>query len=76
MNAKPHIGTDRLLGVVAGIDSRIRELGGEIRYNTKLTGISVSGGKAAAAVTDSGEIKCGQLTLLPDTARVIPMHIL
>ena len=63
MNAKPHIGTDRLLGVVAGIDSRIRELGGEIRYNTKLTGISVSGGKAAAAVTDSGEIKCGQLIL-------------
>ena len=49
--------------MVAGIDSRIRELGGEIRYNTKLTGISVSGGKAAAAVTDSGEIKCGQLIL-------------
>lgn len=63
MNAKPHIGTDRLLGVVAGIDSRIRELGGEIRYNTKLTGISVTSGRATAVITDSGEIACGQLIL-------------
>ena len=58
MNAKPHIGTDRLLGVVAGIDSRIRELGGEIRYNTKLTGISVSGGKAVCRALVFRSKKC------------------
>ena len=58
MNAKPHIGTDRLLGVVAGIDSRIRELGGEVRYNTKLTGISVSGGKAVCRALVFRSKKC------------------
>ena len=34
--AKPHIGTDVLRDVVRNTDKRIRELGGEIRYNTKV----------------------------------------
>ena len=33
--AKPHIGTDILRRVVENADSKIRELGGEIRYNSK-----------------------------------------
>ncbi len=62
-NAKPHIGTDRLLGVVSNIDGRIRELGGEIFYNTRLTGIEFSGNRATAAITDKGVFPCGQLLL-------------
>ena len=62
-NAKPHIGTDKLFGVVANIDGRIRELGGEILYNTKLTGIEVSGNRAVAVTTDKEAIPCGQLLL-------------
>ncbi len=34
--AKPHIGTDKLRGVVKSIDNEIRSLGGCILYNTKL----------------------------------------
>ncbi len=41
--AKPHIGTDRLLGVVGNIARRICELGGEIRFDTKLVDIKSSG---------------------------------
>ena len=33
--AKPHVGTDILRDVIRNADTRIRELGGEIRYNTK-----------------------------------------
>ena len=34
MDAKPHVGTDRLLGIVRGIREEIRSLGGEIRFHT------------------------------------------
>lgn len=63
LNAKPHIGTDKLLAVVAHIDERIRSLGGEIRYQTKMIGIRCHGSKAVAVVTNQGEIPCGQLIL-------------
>lgn len=36
---KPHIGTDRLRGVVRGIRKKIEVLGGEIMFDTRLTGI-------------------------------------
>ncbi len=61
--AKPHIGTDKLLGVVSHIDARIRELGGEIRYRTAMTGVKLNGTRAVALLTDGGEIPCGQLIL-------------
>ncbi len=42
--ARPHIGTDRLPGVVRNIRKEILSLGGEICFNTKLTGLSVKDG--------------------------------
>ena len=33
---KPHIGTDQLIGIVKNIRKKIIELGGEIRFNTRL----------------------------------------
>ncbi len=63
INAKPHIGTDRLLGVVAGFDARIRELGGEIRYRTRLTGFRTDAGRITAVRTEEGEIGCGCVIL-------------
>lgn len=48
--AKPHIGADILPGVVASIRKKIQSLGGEIFFNTRLTGfdkdlnLSVTGG--------------------------------
>ena len=52
--AKPHVGTDRLLVVVDGIASRICELGGEIRFDTKLTDLVIRNGEVTAAELTSG----------------------
>jgi len=40
---KPHIGTDRLKGVVASIRREIITLGGEVRFETRLTGLILRG---------------------------------
>lgn len=37
VKAKPHVGTDILSGVIAAMLSRIEELGGTVRYRTKMT---------------------------------------
>ncbi|MEE0970678.1 MAG: hypothetical protein U0M06_15040 [Clostridia bacterium] len=56
--AKPHIGTDILRSVVSAAAEKIRELGGEIRYNTRL--VDIVGTKA---VTNQGEINFGAIVL-------------
>ena len=43
--ARPHIGTDRLPGVVAAIREEIIALGGEVRFSTKMTGLTVRAGQ-------------------------------
>lgn len=47
--AKPHVGTDRLLGVVEKISEKIISLGGEIRYNTRLSDVRLSDGRVTSA---------------------------
>ena len=65
--AHPHIGTDRLPGVVAAIREEILSLGGEVRFSTRLTGIRARGGQLEAVQyqgTDgSGEIETDALIL-------------
>ncbi|MDO5298401.1 MAG: hypothetical protein Q4F18_03170 [Clostridia bacterium] len=39
ISAKPHIGTDRLAGVVKAMREHIRSLGGEVRFGARLTGL-------------------------------------
>ncbi len=51
--AKPHVGTDKLLSVVQGIANRITEFGGEIRYNTKLCDVTLSGGRVSSIKIES-----------------------
>lgn len=43
-SAKPHIGTDKLSGVVKGIREQVKLLGGEFRFETKMTDIIVYNG--------------------------------
>ena len=53
---KPHVGTDRLIGIVSGMREEIRRLGGTVRFRTKaehlvirdgtVTGVQISGGEA------------------------------
>lgn len=63
---KPHIGTDLLRCVVKNIREKIKELGGEIRFETKVTGIcqrpspqgipAVTGIRVSAGNPDSVDI--------------------
>jgi uncharacterized FAD-dependent dehydrogenase len=75
--AKPHIGTDRLRGVVTNIRRHLLDSGVDIRFSTKLTDIVQSGGRLSAVVLDN-EVKetCDVLVLAPgnsarDTYRML-----
>ena len=57
-DAKPHIGTDVLLEVVQNIRQRIISLGGEVRFNTQVTGICVENGVLTGLETNNGQIPC------------------
>lgn len=54
--AKPHIGTDILKNVVKGIREEIKSLGGEIRFQTKVTGLIPSSGCMKGIVVN-GELE-------------------
>ena len=56
--AKPHIGTDKLTGIVKSLRERIIEVGGEVHFDTRLDGITVSDGreKSVRCVDKSGDI--------------------
>ena len=45
--AKPHIGTDRLPGVVRNIRETILSLGGEIRFDARMTGVMTRDGRVS-----------------------------
>lgn len=53
-DAKPHIGSDILPGVVKAIRQEIISLGGQVLFNTKLTGVKIEGGKLVALTVRSG----------------------
>lgn len=54
-DAKPHIGTDYLIRVVAGLRRRIEELGGEFRFETKAERLCIEEAKITAVLTEAGE---------------------
>ncbi|MBR1972136.1 MAG: FAD-dependent oxidoreductase [Oscillospiraceae bacterium] len=55
-DAKPHVGTDVLLTVVQNLRRRIIDLGGEVRFNTQVTGLCTENGKLTGLKTADGEI--------------------
>lgn len=63
LKAKPHIGTDKLRGVVKNLRRRIIELGGEVRFLSPLENISAENGKISAIRTNGAEERCGALVL-------------
>ena len=69
--AKPHIGTDRLRGVVKNIRQRIISLGGEVRFNSQVTDISLSNGRLrSVTVNGSEEIPvCAMILAIGHSAR-------
>ena len=47
--AKPHVGTDHLKTMVKNLREQINALGGDVRFETKLTGLIVADGAVAGA---------------------------
>ena len=54
-SATPHIGTDNLRIVVKNLRHKIIELGGEVRFDTKLTGLEIKEGKLKAVIFNDAE---------------------
>lgn len=63
MHQKPHIGTDHLREVIKSIRKEIVELGGEIRFNCTLEGVTIKNSKICKIQTSTGEIECETLIL-------------
>ncbi|MEQ1662184.1 MAG: NAD(P)/FAD-dependent oxidoreductase [Thiobacillus sp.] len=53
--AKPHIGTFRLVGVVESMRAEIEALGGEIRFQQRVTDVLIDDGKVRGVSLASGE---------------------
>ena len=52
---KPHIGTDLLRNVVAGIREEIRSLGGDVRFEAKVTDFVIQDGKLIGLIINDKE---------------------
>ncbi|MEG0091448.1 MAG: hypothetical protein RSA20_06480, partial [Oscillospiraceae bacterium] len=61
--AKPHIGTDKLAGVIKNIRNEIVSLGGKVLFNTKLVDIDIKEGRVQELALDSGSLSTEVLVL-------------
>lgn len=55
VDAHPHIGTDKLPGVIVNIRKTIERYGGEIRFNCRVTDLLVTEGKVRGVIADGKE---------------------
>ncbi len=63
-DAKPHIGTDRLLTVIPAIREAIKEAGGEVRFGTCLEGLVETDGRLVGIrLSDGEELRCDTVVL-------------
>ncbi len=53
--AKPHIGSDVLKVVTVGIRKKIEELGGEVRFKSRMTSLKLKDGKVSGVVINGTE---------------------
>ena len=58
---KPHVGTDLLRGVITSIRKEIESLGGEVHFNTALTGLEQKNGHITGIFTTDGPFACEAL---------------
>jgi uncharacterized protein len=59
VDAKPHVGTDLLPGVVARLVSRIEAAGGTVRTRLRADALAISKGRLAGIVTSDGRLDAG-----------------
>lgn len=63
IDAHPHIGSDRLPGIIKNIRGKIIEMGGEVHFSTKAESLILDGDRAIGVVTDSEEKYSGAVML-------------
>ena len=69
--AKPHVGTDHLKAMVKNLREQIIALGGDVRFETKLTGLEIADGRVKAAVLEG---TAGRYALEVDTVILAVGH--
>jgi uncharacterized protein len=52
---KPHVGTDKLMGVITRLRQRIEALGGEVRFNCRADAFEAESGQVRSVRLDNGE---------------------
>lgn len=63
-DAKPHVGTDVLLTVVQNLRQRIISLGGEVRFESQVTGFQTEDGRLTGVeINGGGLLRCEQAVL-------------
>ncbi len=55
IDSHPHIGTDKLSGIIQNIRKAILDVGGEIHFNTKIVSFDVDSGVLKSVTTAAGE---------------------
>jgi uncharacterized FAD-dependent dehydrogenase len=55
IDARPHIGTNKLPGIITAMRETIQNAGGEVHFDTKVTGLIVDAGKIKGVKTQDGE---------------------
>lgn len=64
--AKPHIGTDRLRGVVKAVRERLTQAGFQISFESRFSGLRMNQGRLSGVmVNDDAEHPCDTLVLAP-----------
>lgn len=58
IESHPHIGSDRLPHVIKNIRETIIANGGEVRFETKMTGLKIKDSLVVSVLTDKGDIPC------------------
>lgn len=77
IDSHPHIGTDKLPGVIVNIRKRIREFGGLVRFNARVTDILIEDGKVQGVVVgEEEEIKASRVILATGHSARDIYHIL
>jgi uncharacterized FAD-dependent dehydrogenase len=62
--SRPHIGTFRLVGMVEKMRATIHQLGGEVRFDTRVEDIEIENGKVRGLTLSNGEtLRCDHVVL-------------
>ncbi len=63
IDSRPHIGSDKLPGICRRIRQHIAQLGGEVRFSSRLDDVVIRDGSLSAVVINGETIACGALVL-------------